>query len=317
MNADPASLLRERRGNAVEKIIVFGIGPFAELCHYYLTYDSPNEVIAFTVDREYMQKDKLFGLPVVPFEDVENIFAPSEYKMAVSISFQRFNRLREERYFQAIEKGYDLISYISSRASTWPQLVIGRNSSVGEFSSIQPLARIGNNVIVTSSVTVGHHAVVEDHSFVAPGAVILGGAMIEPHCVIGTGAIIKEGVTVARDCVVGAGVLITKNTKPGGIYISLPPKVHYLRERNNVNNRPASSEITQASTTPAGVEMEDRDATRPNYPGLSCSVTCGLRGNRNSIYRCGSNDHGHKRNSRNTSITLLEPLNDPLKVTHD
>ncbi len=213
----------------MEKVIVFGASLYAELCYYVLTHDSSYEVVAFTVDREYMTKSSLFGLPIVAFEDIQTFFPPDSHKMMVSISFQKVNRVREEKYYQSKAKGYELISYISSKANTWPGIVIGDNSVIGASCTVEPFVKIGNNVTVTSSVVIGHHAVLHDHSFVSPGAVILGGAIIEPNCLIGANATIKEGITVARECIVGTGVSITKNTQERGVYINRSPELYPKR----------------------------------------------------------------------------------------
>jgi sugar O-acyltransferase (sialic acid O-acetyltransferase NeuD family) len=210
----------------MEKVIIFGASLFAELYYYCLTHDSPYEVVAFTVDRDYMTTDRLFGLPVVPFEDIETEFTPSQYKMIVSLSFQKVNRVREIKYRAAKAKGYEFVSYVSSKTATWPGLDIGENCAIGANCSVEPFVRIGNNVTITTSVTIGHHVVLQDHAFVAPGAVILGGANIGPNCLIGANATIKEGVTVARDCIIGTGVSITKNTREKGVYINRPPELH-------------------------------------------------------------------------------------------
>ncbi len=213
----------------MEKVIIFGASLFAELYYHCLTHDSPYEVVAFTVDREYLVKENLFGLPVVPFEEVESFYPPSNYKMIVSTSFQKVNRLREEKYVQAKARGYELVNYVSSKASTWPGLVLGDNCAIGANCTVEPFVTIGNDVTVTSSVTIGHHVVLKDHSFVAPGAVILGGATVESHCLIGANATIKEGVTVARECIIGTGVSITKNTQERGVYVNRPPELHPKR----------------------------------------------------------------------------------------
>jgi hypothetical protein len=33
------------------KVVVFGVGQWGELAHFYLTHDSPHDVAGFTVDR--------------------------------------------------------------------------------------------------------------------------------------------------------------------------------------------------------------------------------------------------------------------------
>lgn len=216
----------------MEKVIIFGNSVFAEDIYFHLTHDSPCEVVAFTVDSKYMRGDKLFGLPVVPFETVESIFPPVDCKMIVSLGFQRVNRLREERYFQAKAKGYGLISYICSKAITWPGLVVGENCIISDCS-IGPFVKIGNNVTVSSGAIISHHSILKDHSFVAPGAILLGGVTVEPYCLIGANSTIKESVTVARECIIGTGVSITKNTQEMGVYGVKPPEL-YPRRSNEL-----------------------------------------------------------------------------------
>ena len=56
------------------KVVVFGMGQWAELAHFYLTHDSPHEVVAFTVDRDFLAGHEYHGLPVVPYDEVERKF---------------------------------------------------------------------------------------------------------------------------------------------------------------------------------------------------------------------------------------------------
>ena len=73
----------------MEKIIIFGTSQLASLAHFYFEHDSPHEVVAFTVDKNYITDDNYRGLPVVPFEEIEKFFPPSEYKMFLPISFNK------------------------------------------------------------------------------------------------------------------------------------------------------------------------------------------------------------------------------------
>ena len=60
------------------KVVVFGTELVAELAHYYLTNDSEHEIVAFTVNKEYIKEDIFCGLPVVPFEDVTTLYPPAD-----------------------------------------------------------------------------------------------------------------------------------------------------------------------------------------------------------------------------------------------
>ena len=51
-------------------LVIFGSGDIAQLAHYYFNTDSNYEVVAFTVDANYIKESEFCGLPVVVFEDV-------------------------------------------------------------------------------------------------------------------------------------------------------------------------------------------------------------------------------------------------------
>ncbi len=75
----------------MEKIVIFGVSQLASLAHFYFENDSPHQVVAFTVDNDYINEKEFRGLPVVAFEDIEKQFPPSEYKMFLPISFKQMS----------------------------------------------------------------------------------------------------------------------------------------------------------------------------------------------------------------------------------
>jgi sugar O-acyltransferase (sialic acid O-acetyltransferase NeuD family) len=210
---------------AVRKVILFGLGVESEMNHFYLTHDSPYEVVAFTVNQEYIKEDTRSGLPIVPFESIQTSYPPAEHKMYISMAFGKVNKSRAAKYHEAKAKGYELINYISSKAVTWPGLVIGDNCSIYENCVIQPFARIGNNVVIAPGGIVGHHNVVNDHCFLATNTVLLGNVTLEPYCFLGANSTVRDDVTVARECIIGAGVTITKNTRERGVYVNKSPEL--------------------------------------------------------------------------------------------
>lgn len=69
----------------MKKIVLFGNGKIAEVAYYYITNDSPYEIVAFTVDAEYIQDDKMLGLPLIPFDRIEDQFPPKDFGMLVAL----------------------------------------------------------------------------------------------------------------------------------------------------------------------------------------------------------------------------------------
>lgn len=187
-----------------------------------LLHDSQFSISAFTVDKSFIKEDQLFDLPVLPFEGIETVCSPDEYAMHIAVGHVRVNRIRAQKYYQAREMGYQLVSYISSRAVTWPGLVHGDNCKIGPNATINPFARLGNDVRIGSGSNVGHHTVIKDHCSLSSNVTVAGNVTIEPFCLIGANATIRDRLTIAAETVIGAGAVILQDTKPGDVYLGRP-----------------------------------------------------------------------------------------------
>jgi sugar O-acyltransferase (sialic acid O-acetyltransferase NeuD family) len=204
------------------KIIIFGTNDIAQLAHFYFTKDTTHEVVAFTVDKKFIANEIFEGKPVVPFEDVEQFYKPSEFSMFIAVSYTKLNTLREEKYFVAKQKGYSLESYVSSRCSYLSQIAPGDNCFILENNTIQPFVTIGNNVTLWSGNHIGHHSTIHNHNFITSQVVISGRCTIQTNCFIGVNATVAQNVVIAKKCIIGAGAVITTNTIANGVYV--PPK---------------------------------------------------------------------------------------------
>jgi sugar O-acyltransferase (sialic acid O-acetyltransferase NeuD family) len=200
------------------KVVVFGTSQWAELAHFYLTHDSEHDVVAFTLDRDYIEAAEYKGLPVVAFDEIEKHFPPGEYKMFIPMSFKKMNHLRAEKYGEAKDRGYELISYVSSKASTFPDFKCGDNCFIFEDNTIQPFVEIGNNVIMWSGNHIGHHSTIKDHVMITSHVVISGCCTVEPFCFFGVNATVRDETTIARETLVGMGVTILKDTQEFEVY---------------------------------------------------------------------------------------------------
>jgi len=200
------------------KVVIFGTGDFARIAAVYLDVDSPHEVVAFSVSEQYVTGEPLLGREVVPFEEIESRYPPSEFAMFVAIGFSRVNQARAEIYAQAKAKGYELVSYVNSKADTYGGIDIGDNTFIFEENVIQPFVRIGSNVVLWSGNHIGHDSVIEDHCFIASHVVISGNVTIREYTFVGVNATFRDGITVAPRNIIGAGALIMKDTEEGAVH---------------------------------------------------------------------------------------------------
>jgi sugar O-acyltransferase (sialic acid O-acetyltransferase NeuD family) len=213
----------------MKKVIVFGVLDTAELSHYYLTNDSPYEIEAFTVNKDYIKEGSFKPrgsekeYPVVPFEELEKIYPPEDYYLFCPMTGIKMNTVRKKIYYEGKDKGYEYISYVSSKATVFNNQ-IGENCFILEDNTIQPFTTIGNNVVLWSGNHIGHHGVIEDHVFFTSHVVMSGHCHIKERAWIGVNSTIRDFITIGEGCLIGMGSLVTKNTEDGAFYIGSPSK---------------------------------------------------------------------------------------------
>lgn len=79
----------------MRNLVIVGATEFAEHTWSYFTNDSDYNVVAFAVEREYHNADKLVGLPIVCLEDVGSLFPPETCDAFVAVGYNQMNHTRE------------------------------------------------------------------------------------------------------------------------------------------------------------------------------------------------------------------------------
>lgn len=206
-------------------VIIFGIQDFAELAHYYLTGDTEHKVVAFTVSKQYMPAEPSYkGLPVLKFEEVEQLYSPENFSFFAPMAPSKMNTVRQSVYESIREKGYKMISYISSKATVLNEGLIGDNCFILENNTIQPFTTIGNNVVLWSGNHIGHHGKIKDHVTFTSHVVMSGHCIIGENSFLGVNATLRDGINLAKGTLVGMAAAITKNTEEWSVYIGNPAK---------------------------------------------------------------------------------------------
>ena len=208
-----------------KKAIIFGDGSMAEVVDFYLTHDSAYEVVAFTKAGDVAEGEFL-GRPLLSFANVDAQFPGELCEMFIAIGYRKMNGLREYYMQEAKEKGYKLLSYISSKTTSWPGLKIGDNAFIFEDNTIQPFVSIGDGTILWSGNHIGHHSKIGNYCFISSHVIISGHCSIGDYSFVGVNAAISDSVSIGIKNIIGPHTLIQKNTNSGEVYLTDRTKVY-------------------------------------------------------------------------------------------
>ena len=215
------------------KIIIYGNSDFAELMYYYFTTDSMYEVVGFCVDKTYIKNDKFLNIPLVPFEIVDEVFPPNEYKMFVAVGYKNM-RLRKKLYKKTVDKGYDHVNYISSKAINDDSNIIGKNNAILHNVVLEPFCKIGNNNVINTNVIICHHAEIMNDCFIAAKTLVGGFTIIKNNCFLGFSSTILQKLVIEDETLVAASSVVNRNSFKYDFLAGTPAKSISQHEVNGI-----------------------------------------------------------------------------------
>lgn len=208
----------------MQQVVIFGLGPLANLLHHLIETTTDDYVVAFTVDAKY-QTDALFcGKPVYAFEDIKEKLDSHGYKIFCAIGYSKM-RARMEIFRRLKLAGWQFYSYISPTAVIDSSVTLGDNSVILDNVVIEPFCVVGDNNLIWSSVTLCHENVVGSHNFIAAGTVVGGCCRIGDLCFLGFNTVVIQNRIIADESLLGASSLILEDTVVAGKYIGSPAKI--------------------------------------------------------------------------------------------
>jgi len=204
----------------MKPIVLFGTGKIAEVLLYFFRHHSDYEVAACTVNRPFLSGGSWQGLPLVAFDEVEQLYPPSKYAMFVAVGYQELNALRARTCAEAKARGYTLVSYVHPQSGLPKDCEYGENCFIMNDVLIHPRVRLGNNVFVWSGAMIGHHSTIGDHCWITSCANISGAVTVGKSCFFAVNATVAHNLVIGDECFIGANALVTKCTEDGQVFLA-------------------------------------------------------------------------------------------------
>ena len=207
----------------MRNLVIFGDTQFAERLSKYIILEGVDRVYAFTQEERFMTRTEINGIPVIPFEKL-GATLKEDFSVILGIGYTKMNTLRAKLYNLCKEAGYEVGSYISSKALVLSD-EIGEGTFVCPGVVIGPDCKLGKGNYIESSAVLTHDNTLGDFNFVSTNAVFGGFAKVEDNCFIGLHSTIKDDVTIASGNLIGSAANVLKSiVETSGVYVGNPAR---------------------------------------------------------------------------------------------
>lgn len=200
------------------KIIIFGNTEYSYMLAKYIEDTNHGSVLAFTVDKQYINEPHLHEFDVIPFEEIKNYYSDNDIEFIIGIGYKSMNSVREAIYNKIKRNNYKVGTFIHPNA-------IVEASEIGDGTIVLSGAYIGKNAkigvanIFWNHCNISHDAIIGDFNYFAPSTTFGGFVTVKNKCFFGLGSIVRNGLTISDSTLVGAGAYIDTNTEPHGVYV--------------------------------------------------------------------------------------------------
>lgn len=196
---------------------MFGAGGHAQDLKYLADYDKYNKwnVIGYLDDNLSLQQENILGnisyLNIL-LEKYKNL----KYTIAVNSSYVRKNI---EQKINNIDKAANLIHETAVIGS----LCSYKNGlTMGPYSCITTKVNIGYHVHINTSASINQSSTIGNFCTISPGARICGDVSIGDTTSIGAGAVVINYKSIGSNCTLGAGTVVIDNVDDGATVVGVP-----------------------------------------------------------------------------------------------
>jgi sugar O-acyltransferase (sialic acid O-acetyltransferase NeuD family) len=217
------------------QIAIYGAGGFARTVAWHVRacnrQKQKYEIVCLISDVPNEHGKIIHEIPVLSLDE-----AYERYPLARVVRAIGNPKASEGIMDKAAAKGFDFETIIHPNVEMSEYVEIGIGTVILAGSIISTNINIGKHVQINLNCTIGHDAIFEDFSTIAPGVHISGWVHLGKRVRIGTGAVVIDGspeerLTIGDDVTIGAGACVTQSIPSGLTVVGVPAKP--------INRRPA------------------------------------------------------------------------------
>jgi sugar O-acyltransferase (sialic acid O-acetyltransferase NeuD family) len=210
------------------QIAIYGAGGFARTVAWNARacnrQKQKYEIVCLISDVQDEHGKKIHEIPVLSLDE-----AYGRYPLARVVRAIGNPKASQSIMNKAATKGFDFETIIHPNVEMSEYVKIGTGTVILAGSIISTNIDIGKHVQINLNCTIGHDALIEDFSTIAPGVHVSGWVHLGKRVHIGTGAVVIDGspeerISIGDDVIIGAGACVTKSIPSGLTVVGIPAK---------------------------------------------------------------------------------------------
>jgi len=190
-------------------VLLAGNGISARILKCTLEHESEYYVAGVVGDNK--QAGQCSDLADLPFFNVESRTIDEDTPVFMAVGYSGLNMRRAEFFNRLCSNGWNIESYISSRAIVLTE-GIGKGCLIMPSSVIEPGAVVGADTVVWGGAYISHDSIIGSHCWLASGCVTGGSAKIGNHTFLGINSSVVNDISVGAYNFIGTAASVTKNT---------------------------------------------------------------------------------------------------------
>lgn len=191
-------------------IIIFGTSSFSKLVRHYVDEDSQDQVVAYTVNRQYITEKEFDRLPVVPFEELESVIGECQIHILNTCGYKKMNGLREKIFSECKSRNFKICEFIHSSSKIETQ-DLGHGNIILPGVRIAPFVHIGDGNIFFHDVIINHDSVIGNFNYFSPAFICGGQCTIGNNNFFGLKSILRDSIHIGNHNLVGAAAYLSQS----------------------------------------------------------------------------------------------------------
>ena len=179
------------------KYIIVGNGEFAAMLYDYIK-DS-KEVVAFTVEDEYVNGATFCDKPVIAISKIKNMYGSADVNMLLGVGYSDMNKTKKKMFELYKKLGYKFVNYIHPTAIVADDIIVGEGNIILDAN------------LIWEGCIISHDTVIGNFNQLSPGVVMAGKCNIGDRNFLGTNCTIINKIKIGNGVLVRAGAVVSKD----------------------------------------------------------------------------------------------------------